>query len=65
MKLNDVGMGLAVVLVIALIILSPFAVIWAWNTLFGGVHYVDYTFWTWLAVIVMGAFMSPNATAKR
>jgi len=37
--------------IIALIILGPLAVIWALNTLFS--MGIVYTFWTWLAVVVL------------
>lgn len=48
--------GLAiVVLAILLIIFFPMAVIWALNTLFP-VLAIKTTFWTWLAVIIIGAF---------
>lgn len=42
---------IVVLLVIALIILFPFAAIWALNTLFG--LSIAYTFWTWLAAVVL------------
>jgi hypothetical protein len=56
--------GLAVLL-IALVILGPFIVIWAFNTLFGSLYMIDYTFWTWLSVIILGAFISPNVKVKK
>jgi hypothetical protein len=40
-----------VVAAILLIILWPFAIIWALNTLFE--FGIAYTFWTWLAVLVL------------
>ncbi len=40
-----------VIAVILLIILWPFAIIWALNTLFA--FGITYTFWTWLAVLVL------------
>jgi hypothetical protein len=49
-----------VLMIVALIILGPFIVIWAWNTLFGAAFLIEYTFWTWVAVIILGAFISPN-----
>jgi uncharacterized membrane protein len=59
---------LAVVLglvLIAVIVCGPFFVIWAWNTLFGAMHLIDYTFWTWLAVLIIGVFLSPNVKIAR
>jgi hypothetical protein len=61
------GIGIVglVVLLIALVILGPFIVIWAFNTLFGSLHMIDYTFWTWLSVIILGAFISPNVKVSK
>jgi hypothetical protein len=42
------------VLIVALIIFFPFAVIWALNTLFA--LGIAYTFWTWLAMVVVISF---------
>ena len=54
------------VLVILLIIaiLGPFLMIWSWNTLFGTVHTIDYNFWTWLAIIILGASVSTKGRTK-
>lgn len=46
--------GLAL-LVLALIVLGPLAVIWALNTLFS--LGIAYTFWNWLAVVVLQSFV--------
>jgi hypothetical protein len=59
-----VGVGV-VLLLIALIVLGPWIVIWAWNTLFGAAHMIDYTFWTWLAVIIIGAFVNPHVRVTK
>lgn len=42
-----------VVLAIVMILFWPFAIIWAVNTVFA--FNIAYTFWTWLAVIVLTA----------
>lgn len=55
---------LVVLLIVVIIVAGPLAVIWAWNTLFGAALMIDYTFWSWLAVIVMGSFISPGAGIK-
>jgi hypothetical protein len=52
---------LVVLLIVVIIVAGPLAVIWAWNTLFGAALMIEYTFWSWLAVIVMGCFISPSA----
>lgn len=41
-------------LALVILILSPLAVIWGWNTLFGDIKMIDYTFWNWLAVMALG-----------
>jgi uncharacterized membrane protein len=46
------GLG-ALILVVAL--LGPLAIIWALNTLFQ--TGLDYTFWNWLAVVVLSVFI--------
>ena len=63
MKSNAVIMA-AVLLVILLIIIGPLITIWAFNTLFP-VLAIPYDIWTWLAVIVVGAFFRANVTVKR
>jgi hypothetical protein len=40
--------------------------IWALNTLFSSTGWViEYTVWTWLAVIIVGVFLRANVTVKR
>jgi hypothetical protein len=65
MMFKGIGIVALVALLTALVILGPFIVIWAFNTLFGSLHMIDYTFWTWLAVIVLGAFISPNVKVSK
>ena len=52
-------------LLIALVLAGPLLVIWAWNTLFGTAHLIPYTGWTWLATLILGAFISAKVTTKR
>ena len=54
----------AVALVIVLLALGPWLVIWALNTLFP-VLAINFTFWTWAAVIILGTFLRANVTIKR
>jgi hypothetical protein len=51
--MRALGFGLVVFLVVW-IVLWPLAAIWAVNTLFG--FAIAYTFWNWLAVVVLVAF---------
>ena len=57
---NTLGIVTVAIIMIVAVLLGPFAVIWSWNTLFGTALTIEYSFWTWLAVIVLGAFISPN-----
>ena len=56
--LTGLGIISVVILVVALVIIGPLAVIWALNTLFG--LGIAYTFWTWLAVLVLSATIGGN-----
>ena len=55
---------LAVILVGILIAIGPLATIWALNTLFPALA-IDYTFWTWLSVVVLGAFFQARVSVKK
>jgi len=55
---------LLVGLILLMLVLGPLATIWALNTLFPALA-IDYTFWTWLAVIVLGAALRSNVTVKK
>lgn len=62
-SLGAIALGL---LLILLVLAGPFFVIWAWNTLFGTVLTIAYTFWTWMAVLILGTFMrSPVKITKK
>jgi hypothetical protein len=54
----------AIIAIVALVVFWPFAIIWAANTLFG--LGIDYTFWTWLAaMVVMAAFGKTHVNIKK
>ena len=55
---------LALALVVVLIAIGPWLVIWSLNTLFP-VLAIEFTFWTWFAVVVMGTFFRANVSVKR
>jgi hypothetical protein len=61
MKLGVVGF---IVLLLVVIVLFPWAVIWALNTLFPALA-IPFTFWTWLAVLVIGMFIRSDVTVKK
>ena len=64
-KLGGVAGVLLMLVLIGLVVLGPWVVIWAWNTLFGSMHTIDYTIWTWLAVLIISAFLSPNVRVTK
>jgi hypothetical protein len=55
---------LLVVLIIVLLIIGPLAVIWALNTLFP-ILAINFTMYTWLAVVILGAFIRANVSIKK
>lgn len=54
---------LLIMFIIAIVVLGPIAVIWSLNLLFG--LSIAYTFYTWLAVVVLGSFLRGNVTVKK
>jgi hypothetical protein len=55
---------LAIALVVLLAALGPWLVVWSLNTLFP-VLAIEFTFWTWCAVVILGVFFRANVTVKR
>jgi hypothetical protein len=55
---------LAIAVVVVLIAIGPWLVIWSLNTLFP-VLAIEFTFWTWGAVVIMGTFFRANVSVKR
>jgi hypothetical protein len=55
---------LMIILLIVLIAIGPIVVIWALNTLFP-ILAIQFTFYTWLAVVVLGAFLRANVSIKK
>jgi hypothetical protein len=55
---------LAIALVVVIMAIGPWLVIWSLNTLFPLLA-IEFTFWTWCAVVVMGTFFRANVTIKR
>lgn len=60
---NSAAYIFVVLLVVALIVLIPFAVVWSLNILFP-VLAIPYTFETWLAVIVLSGVFKTTVTKK-
>lgn len=59
-KLGVIGFVLAILVAV---VLFPWAVIWALNTLFPALA-IGYTFETWLAMLVIGMFIRSDVTVK-
>lgn len=55
---------LAIALVIVLLAIGPWLVIWSLNTMFP-VLAIEFTFWTWCAVVILGTFLRANVSVKR
>jgi uncharacterized membrane protein YcjF (UPF0283 family) len=55
---------LGVTLILFLLAVGPWLVIWSLNTLFPALA-IEFTFWTWCAVVVIGVFFRANVTVKR
>ncbi len=55
---------MAAIIVVVLLALGPWLVIWSLNTLFP-VLAIEFTFWTWAAVIILGTFLRANVSVKR
>ena len=62
---KNLGIFAVVLLAIATVVLGPFIVIWAWNTLFGSVLAIGYTVWTWLAVLIIGVFIRSDVKVTK
>lgn len=62
MKLKIASTALLIVAIIALFAFMPLAAIWALNTLFSLA--IPYTFWTWLAMVVLAVFAKSGINSK-
>jgi hypothetical protein len=54
---------LIIIFVIVLLLVGPLAVIWSVNVL--ARTDIPYTFDTWIAIVVLGAFLRANVTVKK
>jgi hypothetical protein len=55
---------LLIALIVFMIVVGPLLTIWALNIVFP-VLAIPYTFWTWLAIIILGGFLRANVTLKK
>ncbi len=51
-------------LILIVVVAGPLLMIWALNTLFP-VLAIEYTVWTWLAALILGAAVNPTIKYKR
>jgi hypothetical protein len=61
---NVVKVTLAIAVIVLLLALGPWLIIWSLNTLFP-VLAIQFTFWTWCAVVLLAAAFRANITVKR
>ena len=61
---TTIKLALAIALVVLLAAIGPWLVVWSLNTLFP-VLAIEFTFWTWCAVVILGVFFRANVTVKR
>ena len=55
---------IGIALIVVIMAIGPWLVIWSLNTLFPLLA-IEFTFWTWCAVVVMGTFFRANVSVKR
>lgn len=55
----------AILIVLAVALLVPFAFIWAWNILFGSMLEIDYTWKTWISVLILYAFFNGKVAIEK
>ena len=61
---TTIKVALGIFLIILLAALGPWLVVWSLNTLFPALA-IEFTFWTWCAVVILGVFFRANVTVKR
>ena len=53
-----------IALVVVVIAIGPLVTIWAFNTLFPALA-ISYSLETWVAVVIIGAFLRANVSIKK
>jgi hypothetical protein len=61
---TTIKVALAIAVIVLLAALGPWLVVWSLNTLFPALA-IEFTFWTWCAVVILGVFFRANVTVKR
>ena len=55
---------IGIALIVLLLAIGPWLVIWSLNTLFPMLA-IQFTFWTWAAVLIMSAFFQTKVSVKK
>ena len=50
---NSAAMTGAILGTLLIVTIAPLIYMWAWNQLFGSFLMIEYTFWNWLAALVL------------
>lgn len=53
-----------IVFVVALIVIYPFLLMWAWNTLFGAALVIEYSLSSWFAVLILAGVFGSRAVSR-
>ncbi len=61
---TTIKVAMAIVVIVLALAIGPWLVIWSMNTLFP-VLAIEFTFWTWCAVVILGTFFRANVSVKR
>ena len=59
-----IGLLGLIAFVVVVVAIGPLSTIWAFNTLFPALA-VAYTLETWVAVVIIGAFLRANVSIKK
>jgi len=63
--MNDViKLILAIIVIAFVVIIGPLLTIWAMNTLFPALA-IEYTWQTWVSVVIIGAFIKSKVSIKK
>jgi hypothetical protein len=64
MKNDKAYVSSVIVFVAFLIVIYPFLLIWAWNTLFGAALAIEYSLSSWAAVLVLAGVFGSRAVSR-
>lgn len=61
---NLIKLILLIAFIVFVVVIGPLATIWAVNTLFPTLA-IPYTIWTWVAVVIIGAFLKGKVSYSK